>query len=265
MIKRYTFDQLDNFVRGYRLKNDQRDWTKPTYGKFQTSICDALDEIHTLSLYYPNHPEDFFKHYSRDNPKYHSWLSFDLDTKELIYDTGSRDEDWSNGLIDNIFDKYEYQKIKQFDDEKKSKEFVQLYNLIKTYYETQGYFGNIFTKGLEGLTSYEWQRVSTNKYAVKIIDAFKSDPLFKIGDLVALRATRECTHTSTSSSSILSAYRIPSEISKVLILSNTEPIVNARKGAKRYKVAPIGGKNAQPFWIEEAFMKKLRKKVNKKK
>ena len=261
MIKRYTFDQLENFVKGYRL-------VKPSpslSGKFQTSICDAMDQIYTLAFY----PKDFFKHYNRDNPKFHSWLSFDTETKELIYDTGSRDEEWSNDLIVNIFNKYEYQKIKQFDDEKKSKEFIELYNLLKTYYETQGYFGNIFTKGLEGLTSNDWQRVSTNKYAVKIIDAFKSDPLFKIGDLVALRATRECTHTSTSlkhiDRSILSTYRIPSEISKVLILSNTEPIVNARKGAKRYKVAPIGGKSAQPFWVEEAFMKKLRKKVNKKK
>ena len=262
MIKRYTFDQLENFVKGYRLAKPE---TEPHFGKFQASICDAMDQIYTLWFYYADKPTDFFKHYNRKNPKFHGWVSFDTDTRELIYDTRTRDEEWSNELLDNLFDKYEYYRVKQFADEKKSKEFIELYNLIKTYYETQGYFGNIFRKSIDKITPDDWQRVSTNKYAVKIIDAFKAEPLFKIGELVSLRTTRECTHTRTSPSRILSAHRIPSEISKVLILSNTEPIINARKGAKRYKVAPIGGKNAQPFWIEEAFMKKLRKKVNKKK
>ena len=261
MIKRYTFEELENFVKGYRLlRNDE----PCTFGKFQASICDAMDEIYSIALYDLCY-EDFSKHYNKSSPKHHSWLSFDTDTRELIYDTGNRDELWSNELIDNLFDKYEYYKIKQFVDEKESKDFIELYNLIKTYYETQGYFGNIFRKSIDKITPDDWQRVSTNKYAVKIIDAFKSEPLFKIGELVSLRATRECTHTRISPSHILSTHRIPSEIDKVLILSNSEPIVNARKGAKRYKVAPIGGKSTQPFWIEEAFMKKLRKKVNKKK
>ena len=262
MIKRYTFNQLENFVKGYRLGKPEK---QPYFGKFQASICDAMNQIYTLALRCADNPTDFFKHYNRDNPKFHGWVSFDTHTRELIYDTRSRNEKWSNELLDNLFDRYEYNRLKQFADEKKSKEFLELYDLIKTYYETQGYFGNIFKKSIDKITPDDWQRVSTNKYAVKIIDAFKAEPLFKIGELVSLRATRECTHTRISPSHILTTHRIPSEIDKVLILSNTEPIVNARKGAKRYKVAPIGGKSAQPFWIEEAFMKKLRKKVNKKK
>ncbi len=258
MIKRYTFEELENFVKGYRLiRNDE----PCTFGKFQASICDAMDQIYTLWFYYADKPKDFFKHYSKSNPKHHSWLSFNTDTKELIYDTGNRDEQWSNELIDNLFDKYEYSKIKQFVEEKKSKDFMELYDAIKTYYEAQGYFGNIFRKSIDKITPDDWQRVSTNKYAVKIIDAFKAEPLFKVGELVSLRATRECTKQKHH----VLRHIIPSEIDKVLILSNTEPIINARKGAKRYKVAPVGGKNVQPFWIEEAFMKKLRKKVNKKK
>ncbi len=263
MIKRYTFDQLENFVKGYRLVKPEQE---PHFGKFQTSVCDAMDQIYTLWFYYADKPTDFFKHYNRDNPKFHGWVSFDTDTRELIYDTRTRDEEWSNELLDNLFDKYEYNRVKQFADEKKSKDFIELYNLIKTYYETQGYFENIFAKSLDKITPDDWQRVSTNKYAVKIIDTFRSEPLFKIGDLVALRASRECTKQKYHNKRLCyPTIRIPSDVNIVLVLSNTEPIINARKGAKRYKVAPIGGKNTQPFWIEEAFMKKLRKKVNKKK
>ena len=260
MIKRYTFDQLENFAKGYRLGKPEQSMG---FGKFQASICDAMEQIYSIALYELCY-EDFSKHYNRNNPNFHSWLSFDTDTRELIYNTGSRDEEWSNELIDDLFDKYEYNKVKQFADIKKSKDFIELYNLIKTYYEMQGYFGNIFRKSIDKITPDDWQRVSTNKYAVKIIDAFQAEPLFKVGELVSLRATRECTKQKHHYKPI-GSHRIPSEIDKVLILSNTEPIINARKGAKRYKVAPIGGKNVQPFWIEEAFMKKLRKKVNKKK
>ena len=116
----------------------------------------------------------------------------------------------------------------------------------------------IFCDGIDKISASDWHRVSTNKYA-KAFAVVRA--LYKVGDIVSPRATREIT---TDKCGRMSG-ALHHDTEKMLVLSNTEPIISARKGAKRYKVAPIGGKTSQPFWIEEAFIKNFRKKVNKRK
>ena len=48
MIKRYTFNQLENFVKGYRVYLPSE---RHGLGKFQASICDAMDQIYSIALY----------------------------------------------------------------------------------------------------------------------------------------------------------------------------------------------------------------------
>ena len=150
MIKRYTFDQLENFVKGYRLAKPE---TEPHFGKFQASICDAMDQIYTLWFYYADKPTDFFKHYNRKNPKFHGWVSFDTDTRELIYDTRTRDEEWSNELLDNLFDKYEYYRVKQFADEKKSKELPVTVSTVESEVEVPAISSTAGLKSKQSLKS----------------------------------------------------------------------------------------------------------------
>ena len=257
MIKRYTFNQLEDFVSAYRMSND----FDCKGSKFTQSIYRALCEIYDLI----STGQDFQKKWDRkQNESHHSWLSFDTELNELVYDTGVRDEQWSNTLIDDTFELFDLEEISNFLETKQTKEFLELYDVIKTYYNLQGYFSGIFKRGVDNISYSEWERVSSNKYAIKVIKAFKDQPKFKVGELVSLRANRECTKSKNEYNTKFNSWNVPNDVSKVLILSNTEPIINARKGAKRYKVAPIGG-NGQPFWIEEAFIKKLRRKVNKNK
>jgi hypothetical protein len=258
MVKHYDFEQLKDFVLAYRLSNPDFDCIG---SKFTQSIYRALCEIYDLVSTEQNFKEKWTK---RLNENYHSWLSFDTELNKLVYDTGLRDEQWSNALIDDTFLLFDLGEIEHFLEIKTTKEFQDAYNVVQTYYKLQGYFTGIFSRGIENISYAEWERVSTNKYAVKVLKAYKEQPKFEVGELASLRVNRECTKTKNVTNAKFNSWNINCNISKVLILSNTEPIVNARKGAKRYKVAPIGG-NGQPFWIEEAFMKKLRKKVNKKK
>lgn len=249
MIKRYTFDQLDNFAKGYSLSDRFQ-------SNFHLAISKALVEIHQLVT----EGKDLQKMWNRKTANnYHTWLSFDESTRELVYDTGSRNEEWSANLIDLIFSQYDYESIKKFKELKKTQQFKDEYNVIREYYEKQGYFSRIFCDGIDKISASDWHRVSTNKYAEKVFAAFRSEPLFKVGEIVSPRASREIT-TDKYGRTIKP---FSGSLDKVLVLSNTEPIISARKGAKRYKVAPIGGNNSQPIWIEEAFLKKFRRKVNK--
>lgn len=256
MIKRYTFEQLDGFAKGYSLSKQYAN--HPYETAFYRAISKALAEIHQLVT----EGKDLQKMWNRETAtNYHTWLSFDENTRELVYDTGSRDEEWSTNLIDLIFTQYDYESIKKFEELKKTQQFKDEYNVIREYYEKQGYFSRVFNGGIQEITSSDWQRVSTNKYAQKVFVAFRSEPLYKVGDIVSPRASREITTDKYGRMS----KPLHHDTEKMLVLSNTEPIISARKGAKRYKVAPIGGKSSQPFWIEEAFLKNFRKKVNKRK
>ena len=256
MIKRFSFERLQNFAKGYSLSKQYA--THPYETAFYKAISNALVEIHQLVT----EDKDLQKMWNREMAtNYHTWLSFDENTRELVYDTGSRDEEWSTNLIDLIFTQYDYESIKKFEELKKTQQFKDEYNVIREYYENKGYFNRVLSGGIEEITVSDWHRVSTNKYAQKVFAAFRSEPLYKVGDIVCPRASREIT---TDKCGRMSG-ALHHDTEKMLVLSNTEPIVSARKGAKRYKVAPIGGNSNQPFWIEEAFIKNFRKKVNKRK
>jgi hypothetical protein len=248
MIRRYSFETLDNFVMGYELSG------KPlTTSNFHNAMLSALCRIHYLVL---NSDEEYENYWNRSDKKYHSWLSFDTKQRELIYDTGNRDEEWSNTLLDGFFKQFDHRVIKKFEQQKKTQEFKDEFKVVSEYYGTQGYFSRIITDGIDKITAHDWERLSTNKYAIKVLAAFHSKPQFKVGEIVSPRASREITTDKYGRMS----KPLYHDIDKLLILSSTEPIISARKGAKRYKVAPVGGKSIQPFWIEEAFLKKFRRK-----
>jgi hypothetical protein len=251
MLKKYSFEQLENFYKGYDAV------PKPHFqSKFNKSITLALCEIYDL-VTSEDYSDQTWQRGVAEN--HHNWLSFDLESRMVIYDTGFRDETWSNEIVDRLFDNYDYVKVKNFYEEKTTQKFLEEYRVIKEYYDCQGFFARIFSTGVEGLTLEGWKRVKSNKYAIKVMDTYRAKPLFSVGEIVSIRKSqRECTKDKYSNKI---TYMIPSGVDKVLILSNSEPILNARKGARRYKVAPIGG--TAVFWIEEGSLKKLKKSKNK--
>jgi len=85
----------------------------------------------------------------------------------------------------------------------------------------------------------KFQKMSQNKFAAKVLDAWKADPKYPVGTSVIGRA------------------RIGHRLKKGgMVLSTTEPIVSAAAGCKRYKVLPYD--SPEPIIVEERDVKLYR-------
>ena len=100
--------------------------------------------------------------------------------------------------------------------------------------------------------------MTKNKYASKVIEASRAKPKFAVGSLVDFRTN----HSETTDEDGLRRI-FKRNVNGILILSTTEKVVSACKGAKRYKAVCVG--DTKPFYVEERYLKKKKKiKVNKK-
>jgi hypothetical protein len=85
-----------------------------------------------------------------------------------------------------------------------------------------------------------FKKMTENKYALKVIAAWKAEPKYPLGAAVMVRAGGNRA-------------RLPHG---GVVISTTEPIVSAAKGAKRYKILPFG--KAEAILCEERDLKVLR-------
>jgi hypothetical protein len=108
------------------------------------------------------------------------------------------------------------------------------------------YYGELADKILsqEGFIPSERQynKITQNKYALKVIEATLAEPKYPLNALVEGRAS--------------AGRRLQGKKAFVLKV-NAAPVVNAAKGSKRYLVLPIG--EAAPMLVEEREIKKVRK------
>ena len=121
------------------------------------------------------------------------------------------------------------------------------------YYKAAGYFQRLVDSILndDGFvpTIEQYNKITKNKYAVKVLTAHFADPKFAPGSLVQFGA---------GASGALRRIKVPC----VVISSNGGPIVSAAKGAKVYSVLPMG--SAKTLLCEERHLKKARKVGGKK-
>ena len=121
------------------------------------------------------------------------------------------------------------------------------------YYKAAGYFQGLVNSILtdDGFvpTVEQYNKITKNKFAVKVLTAHFADPKFAPGSLVQFGATAP---------SILRRIKVPC----VVISSNGGPITSAAKGAKMYSVLPMG--SAKTVLCEERHLKKARKVGGKK-
>ena len=137
-----------------------------------------------------------------------------------------------------------------------SEEYNDNVRVVSEYYErTGGYFKNYISAVKSGrlLDQNSYNRFVNNKYAEKVLVAHKAEPRFSVGSLADLRTNASCTGDRDGVSNLYK--RSPNG---VMILSNSEPIVSACVGAKRYKAVCIG--DTKPFWIEERYLKGRKKR-----
>lgn len=182
--------------------------------------------------------------------------------------------DWSRGFLEsvkeqlgrrgNLSDK-QINIVKKIESEnnedaqKKRKEWIASYDdekrqiavICATYYHATGdYYRRMANQVLEDpdfvLSEKQWKAMCDNKYAAKVIKATFDDPLYPAGSLVSVRSSAPWRVKDASPQGIF-----------LVVETDAAPVVSACKGAKIYKIMPVGSPNS--FIIEERHIKKMKK------
>ena len=155
--------------------------------------------------------------------------------------------------IESRFSPHEQAKLVLWENEYR-KQHLSDAKIIAEYYMRSGYYTTIATniitddKFVPGQAEYS--RMVNNKYAMKVLEAFKAVPRFEKNAQVQLRSTIGNTGYE---------YNLRSLRSRIcFVLANDLPIRNATAGAKRYKVLPMGASN--PIEIDEKHLMKPNRK-----
>jgi len=122
------------------------------------------------------------------------------------------------------------------------------------YYKGTGYYKDLVHSILSNSefvpSPKQYKMLCENKYAEKVLDAYRAEPKFPVGSLATLRKIRSNGYMAISGAP---AWR---DIN-VLVLTTNEPIVSSAKGAKRYKCMIVGGTDT--FYCEERDLKRMKR------
>jgi hypothetical protein len=133
---------------------------------------------------------------------------------------------------------------------------------LAAYYSQTGYFKELSRDILAGAVPdlRGYTKMSTNKYAQKVLSIHKEEPKYATGSLVSPRANFQSSHAYFGrEDTIRFSWPDANEaISKFktrggFIMEVTDIVRSAAKGAKTYKILPIGATN--PIFIEERYIK----------
>jgi hypothetical protein len=126
-------------------------------------------------------------------------------------------------------------------------EQVERMRIACAYYGMSGYYSTITREFLGNPefvpTQEQYNKVVNNKYSQKVMAAHFDEPQFSAGTMVLLRSTaRSRVHNEALRRGL-----------PAVVVSTTEPIVSAARGAKRYLVLPVGC--AETVLVEERDLK----------
>ena len=129
--------------------------------------------------------------------------------------------------------------------------------LCANYYIRTGYFRNL-ADNILNLPDFipmekQWSKMCCNKYAMKIREADAPEAAFEVGAMVMLRKTIPGPDAYT-----LRRWR-REHGDLAIVISNTETIISASNGCRRYKLLLTGA--TEPVLCEERDIKKLPKKM----
>ena len=140
-------------------------------------------------------------------------------------------------------------KARQSWDQNFSPDMRERFKVAIEYYRKEGYYNNIVSahrRNPEKIpTQAEYERLTENKYAVKVLTGYFGSPKFEAGSMVALRV----------SAGWALSQKFPSTIG-VVIQPNAMIPASACRGNKVYKLLPVGG--TQTVLVEERHLKKVR-------
>ena len=122
------------------------------------------------------------------------------------------------------------------------------------YYKGTGYYKDLVHSILSNSefvpSPKQYKMLCENKYAAKVLDAYRSEPKFPVGSLATLRKIRSNGYMAVTGAP-------PWTDINVLVLTTNEPIVSSAKGAKRYKCMIVGGTDT--FYCEERDLKRMKR------
>ena len=163
-------------------------------------------------------------------------------------------------IVQKIAEKFSPEALKEretwyasWDEEK-----AETLRVCANYYMSTGYYRMLVDRVKESKeyipSPKEYRAMCENKYADKVMDAYRAEPKFPAGSLATLRAAK------SRSVGYMASKRnwIPDGELNVLVLSTDAPIVSAAVGAKRYKVMMVGATDT--FFCEERDLKKMKRK-----
>ena len=162
-------------------------------------------------------------------------------------------------LVQKIAKKFSPEAIKEreswyssWDEEK-----AETLRVCADYYVGSGYYRDLVgrvRKNKDFIPSpKQYKMMCENKYADKVMDAYRAEPKFSVGSLATLRAAKSRSVGYMSNNrDMVSAGEL-----NVLILTTDEPVVSAAAGAKRYKVMMVGATDT--FFCEERDLKKMKR------
>jgi hypothetical protein len=122
------------------------------------------------------------------------------------------------------------------------------------YYKGTGYYKDLVHSILSNSefvpSPKQYKMLCENKYAAKVLDAYRAEPKFPVGSLATLRKIRSNGYMAISGAPAWTDIN-------VLVLTTNEPIVSSAKGAKRYKCMIVGGTDT--FYCEERDLKRMKR------
>ena len=127
--------------------------------------------------------------------------------------------------------------------------------VVARYYKAAGYFRDTATSIIEDDTfvpTYsQYNKMVKNKYAQKVLAAHYAAPKYQTGDLVQFRAN------APSQARYLNGAYLKRGVAMMVVATDAEPITSAARGAKVYKLLPVG--KATTLMVEERHIMKARK------
>ena len=129
------------------------------------------------------------------------------------------------------------------------------FRIMVEYYKRNGYYSNITSRVVDGFvpTKKQYDAVTENKYAAKILAGWEAAPKFAAGSMVMVRSQHGGNAWRAAGNGTMPV---------VVVAANSSTPSSACKGNKIYKVLPVGC--AQTFEVEERALKAHRTPKKKK-
>jgi hypothetical protein len=157
-----------------------------------------------------------------------------------------------NNTLQNIESKYSEDKkaaLHKWKEEYTPEMREKMVIMASYYLNNPPYFQDLARRVLDEEvyipTEKAFRAMCENKYAVRVINIIKTDPIYAVGSMVRIRSNADGN-----------ASRYRNKMVMVLEHDATK-LASAAKNARPVYVIPVGA--AQPFWTEERYLKKVKK------